>query len=127
MSAPFSFGTSARTSSTGCAVARTRLRNNVGIPSMADATLTQIRAASEARSGGARSGGNETGLLAAVFADQEFGNFRFQLPVVGMNRRSQSCLRRIASPNSLQDSLQVAHAVGLVDVLDRSQGLAVRE
>jgi len=59
--------------------------------------------------------------LVAVFADQKPGHFRFQIAIAGMNGGSQCRFRRTSLADSFQNSLQITGAVGLADVLYRSQ------
>src|ERR1022692_2370665 len=63
--------------------------------------------------------------LISVFTDKVLAHLGLQLSVIGVNRGAQGSFGRASLAKPFEDSLQITHAVGVVDVLNRSQGLFI--
>src|ERR1700722_20297093 len=66
-------------------------------------------------------------VLVAVFVGQVLGEVGFELAVVGVDGGAQRGFRGTALAERLQDALNIAHAVSVVDVGDGGQGLGIRK
>src|SRR5579863_7137638 len=66
-------------------------------------------------------------VLLAVLIAQIFTEIGLKLAVVGMEGCSKSRFGRTSLTEQLQNSLDVAHAIGVVDVRNRRQRLRVRQ
>src|SRR6202521_6206365 len=63
--------------------------------------------------------------LIPVFAGQVLSDFGFQLAVIGVDGGPEGGFGRTALSQSFENPLQITHAVGVADVLNRREGLFI--